>query len=171
MKKKIPTVLTILRALAAIPLFFTIPSYPLAALCLFSLAALSDAVDGRLARRWDAQTRLGAILDPYADKILYLSTLFYLRHAAPAIPWIFFVTAPIEVALALIRIYTISLWLSIHSIQANEFGKMKMWVQSSATMCMLLGLTLNDHDVVMLGAGMAVGAIFLSWKSLVSHLR
>ena len=46
-----------------------------AAFILFVIAALTDWVDGYLARRWNAMTRWGAILDPIADKILVTGTI------------------------------------------------------------------------------------------------
>lgn len=46
-----------------------------AAFVLFVVAALTDWVDGFLARRWNAMTRWGAILDPIADKILVTGTI------------------------------------------------------------------------------------------------
>jgi CDP-diacylglycerol--glycerol-3-phosphate 3-phosphatidyltransferase/cardiolipin synthase len=46
-----------------------------AALGVFVLAALSDAVDGYLARHWNQQSALGALLDPIADKLLLLASL------------------------------------------------------------------------------------------------
>ena len=56
------------------------------ALVLFFVAGVSDAVDGFLARRLDKITRLGAYLDPVADKIL-LATIYISLGAAGAIPW------------------------------------------------------------------------------------
>ncbi|HUF60500.1 MAG TPA: CDP-alcohol phosphatidyltransferase family protein [Verrucomicrobiales bacterium] len=46
-----------------------------AAVATFLVAALSDAVDGYIARRWSQQTRLGLILDPLADKGLMLAAI------------------------------------------------------------------------------------------------
>jgi CDP-diacylglycerol--glycerol-3-phosphate 3-phosphatidyltransferase len=45
------------------------------ALGLFIVGIVSDAIDGFLARMWNQQTELGALLDPIADKFLILSTL------------------------------------------------------------------------------------------------
>lgn len=45
---------------------------------LFCIAAISDALDGHLARRFNEQTFLGACLDPIADKLLVLSCFFTL---------------------------------------------------------------------------------------------
>jgi cardiolipin synthase len=47
--------------------------YRLIALLAFAVAAISDAVDGYLARRYNQHSELGRILDPLADKILLIS--------------------------------------------------------------------------------------------------
>jgi cardiolipin synthase (CMP-forming) len=46
-----------------------------AALAVFLIAAISDGVDGYLARHWNQRTALGAVLDPIADKLLMLAAL------------------------------------------------------------------------------------------------
>lgn len=50
---------------------------------LFSYAAISDFLDGFIARRYNMNTRLGSILDPLADKILVLSTICGLYQVIP----------------------------------------------------------------------------------------
>ena len=50
---------------------------------LFSYAAISDFVDGFIARKFNMTTRLGSILDPFADKILILSTICGLYQVIP----------------------------------------------------------------------------------------
>lgn len=45
---------------------------------LFIVAGLTDIVDGHLARRWNAETTFGRIMDPFADKILVIGALVFL---------------------------------------------------------------------------------------------
>ena len=75
--------LTILRILL-IPVFVSLLVYrkPGPALVVFALAALTDLLDGYVARRSGSQSRLGAFLDPTADKLLLMAsfvTLTYLK--------------------------------------------------------------------------------------------
>lgn len=70
----IPNLLTLLR-IAATPVLIMLLTYEMfaGALLLFVLAGISDGLDGYIAKRFHYQTRLGAILDPLADKLLLLS--------------------------------------------------------------------------------------------------
>jgi cardiolipin synthase len=58
------------------------------AFVIFALAGLSDALDGFLARRLDARTTLGAVLDPIADKALLISVYVTLGHAELLPVWL-----------------------------------------------------------------------------------
>ncbi len=76
----IPNILTVGRLLAApaFALVFVFLPRPLAdtvALVLFVLAALTDYVDGYLARRWNQITAFGRMLDPIADKAMVIMAL------------------------------------------------------------------------------------------------
>jgi CDP-diacylglycerol--glycerol-3-phosphate 3-phosphatidyltransferase len=58
------------------------------ALVLFVIAAISDYVDGKVARSMGTRSRLGQFLDPLADKILVLGTFIALAVMLPAlVPW------------------------------------------------------------------------------------
>jgi cardiolipin synthase (CMP-forming) len=72
----LPDALAVFRAFAGFPIVFALGSSGRAfALALFVIAALSDALDGWLARRTKTATEHGALLDPLADKALVLVTL------------------------------------------------------------------------------------------------
>src|SRR4051794_3921532 len=60
---------------------------PLAA-ALFCLAAATDWVDGRLARRWNVTSKLGSFLDTTADKLLVSGVLIALLEVERVSPWI-----------------------------------------------------------------------------------
>ncbi len=72
-----------------------------AALRLFFIAALTDTLDGTLARRWDAASRVGAFLDPIADKALLsgVYVAFAITRSAP--PWLAFVIFGRDIVLLL----------------------------------------------------------------------
>jgi cardiolipin synthase (CMP-forming) len=59
-----------------------------AAFWMFVVAGVSDAVDGFIAKRFDMRTRIGALLDPVADKTLLVSTYVTLGVAAQLPTWL-----------------------------------------------------------------------------------
>jgi len=70
----IPNLITILRLfLVPVIVYFLLTTQYGAAFGTFVFAGLSDGVDGYLARKLDARTRLGAVLDPIADKTLLVA--------------------------------------------------------------------------------------------------
>ncbi len=75
----------------------------LAALALFGVASASDSLDGYLARRQETVTRLGAFLDPLADKLLVGAALVVLVDARGFPLWAAVVIAAREVAVQVLR--------------------------------------------------------------------
>ncbi len=58
------------------------------ALGVGAVAALTDALDGHLARRWHLESRLGAMLDPLADKLLIVGSVLVLASLGRFPPWL-----------------------------------------------------------------------------------
>lgn len=80
MRWTIPNILTVMRLLAApgVALAFVVFERPAAdwvAIGLFILAALTDYIDGRLARAWGQESAFGRMLDPIADKAMVVIAL------------------------------------------------------------------------------------------------
>jgi cardiolipin synthase len=92
--------LTILR-IVLIPVFVLLLVYrrPGVALLVFSLAALTDMLDGYVARRRGSQSRLGAFLDPMADKLLLTASFVTLTQLKFLPPWITIVVISRDVIL------------------------------------------------------------------------
>jgi CDP-diacylglycerol--glycerol-3-phosphate 3-phosphatidyltransferase len=89
----IPNILTTLRLLAApgvavMFLYFHRPWADWLALVLFLGAALTDWFDGYLARLWKQESRIGAMLDPIADKAMVVIALLVLTGYSGMNPWL-----------------------------------------------------------------------------------
>ena len=85
----IPNAITLARMLLIAPVLLLILAdrYPLA-LLLFVVAALSDGLDGFLAKRYGWHSRLGALLDPAADKLLVAGMFITLTVVGLIPPWL-----------------------------------------------------------------------------------
>ena len=93
MTLNIPNILTILRLLSApgvavMFLYFTRPYADWLALILFVSAAATDWFDGFLARAWKQETKLGAMLDPIADKAMVVIALMVIVGYSSMSPWL-----------------------------------------------------------------------------------
>ena len=99
---KLPNIISLCR-IGMVPIFLVLLSKDrfTPALYVFALAAATDALDGAVARWFDIRTELGAILDPFADKLMLLSALVALtfEHALPV--WLLILTAIRDIVLVL----------------------------------------------------------------------
>lgn len=88
----LPNILTLSRILvvpALVAGFYL--DHPLAnwvTAALFTTAALTDYLDGYLARSWDQVTRLGRFLDPVADKVMVAAAIFMMVAHGPIAGWL-----------------------------------------------------------------------------------
>lgn len=91
---QLPNLITLAR-LVLVPAFVValIDGNYVLALALFAIAGVSDGLDGLIAKRFNYQTRLGAILDPAADKILLVSGYVMLAVLGHVPVWLVVVVA------------------------------------------------------------------------------
>jgi cardiolipin synthase len=87
--RQLPNVISTFRILLVAPVAVALAHHRLAlAIVLFGVAAVSDAADGFLAKRFGWQTSLGAILDPAADKLLLVTVFVTLAYVKLVPLWL-----------------------------------------------------------------------------------
>lgn len=142
MKLNLPNLLTISRVVIT-PLFLvtilteTLPHRFLIACIIFSIASITDAIDGHLARKNNQITNFGKFLDPIADKILTTAALLAFMSMGLCDIWIVILVLTREFAIASVRMIAAS---SGVVVPANVWGKVKTVSQMTFTiLIMLLG--------------------------------
>ncbi len=146
----LPNVLTVARILL-IPVFVVLfvtptPDRSLAAAAVFVIAALTDLLDGYLARRRGQVTKLGRLLDPIADKLLVLSALIVLVQVDRVSALVAILIIAREVAVTGIRAIAAGEGIII---SAEATGKYKMALQVIAIVLLILeGTVLSEYGNV-----------------------
>jgi CDP-diacylglycerol---glycerol-3-phosphate 3-phosphatidyltransferase len=144
---------------------------------VYSAAALTDLIDGWLARRMHVVSVLGKFLDPLADKLLVMAVLIYMIPMGRISTW--------AVALLLAREISVTGLRSIASsegvvIAASDDGKTKTALQMVGILCLILGypyhLTLGPVDLgyvdlVYVGRALVYISLVFSIVSALSYTR
>jgi CDP-diacylglycerol--glycerol-3-phosphate 3-phosphatidyltransferase len=171
----LPMVLTLSR-LAILPLFFVLMILPFSwasygALVMFVAAALTDFLDGFLARQLGQTSDLGAFLDPVADKLLTLSALIMLVFvqqlsmvgllAALFILWR-------EVGIMALRQAMAN---KGHPVDVTWIAKVKTAVQFLAITLLLLAFARVDETINIIGQVLLVMAALLTMHSFVGYVQ
>ena len=139
-------------------LFFyldVVPYHELIAAAVFAIAALTDALDGHIARKYNLVTNMGKFLDPIADKVL-VATAFIVLLTRPAVFTLYYgdlglMLAGIFVALILARELIIGGFRLVavekHAvIAADKLGKVKTTTQDIAIIVMLITMPFLWHE-------------------------
>ncbi len=135
----LPNLLTLARILL-IPVFIILfvnptPDQSLAAAIVFTVAAVTDMLDGYIARRTGQVTTLGKLLDPVADKLLVLSALILLMNVDRVSALVALLIIGREVAVTGIRAIAAGEGMII---PAETTGKYKMTLQVVAIILLIL---------------------------------
>ncbi len=179
----LPNILTMIRV-ALIPVFVGLFYWPtprsnLMAAFVFIIAALTDLLDGFLARKLKQTTKFGAFLDPVADKIMVCVALvliveYYSVHVSEFFPHInLLVSIPAMIIIAReITVSALREWMA-------ELGKRAMvavsWVGKWKTTIQLVSIAgliwRNDEVTIYCSLGMLLVATVLTIWSMVMYLK
>ncbi len=172
--KKVPNILCMIR-ICLIPfiLLFLLENPISAALSvtarvitsgiLFGIAMLTDAFDGRIARKYDAITNFGKFIDPIADKMLVISLLIAFTELGlcSCVPVIIVLAR--EFIVTGLRLGAVS---SGKVVAANIWGKIKTVIQSislAATYVIMLVVSITDSNITAISGAMSPVPNILVW--------
>ena len=110
-------------------------------LAIFLIAAITDLLDGYIARKYKKVTKLGILLDPIADKLLISSALISLVELGLAPAWMIVIIVGREFAVSGLR--TIASQQGV-TIAASPLGKGKTVTQVIAVALLILGYELGE---------------------------
>ena len=172
----IPNILTLLR-IVLIPVFVLLFYLPvewarLSCAFVFSIAAVTDWLDGYLARRWGQVSPLGAFLDPVADKLMVAVSLLLLVQSEPtpalAIPAAVIIGR--EITISALREWMAELGARA-MVAVSVIGKFKTAVQMVAILLLIFGKPLWGVPVYTVGFVLLYVAAILTLWSMALYLR
>jgi len=135
----LPNVLTLLRVLAVpvivVALLDETPNGDALAAGVFALAALTDGLDGYIARRRRDVTTFGKLMDPLADKVLIIAALVSLVSLGRLAAWVAMVIIARELAVTGLR--TVAAEQGV-VIAASWLGKVKTALQVAAVFALII---------------------------------
>ena len=173
----LPNTLTWLRILmipAIIILFYVLP-YPWAdpaACAAFALAGITDSLDGYYARKLGQTSRLGAFLDPVADKLIVAAALILIVSRDPR--W-FLVIASIVIIGREIAVSALREWMAEigarGKIKVSLLGKYKTIMQIVGLSFLLFRQSLFGIPIYKFGIILTAVAVVLTLWSMIAYLR
>ncbi len=166
----IPNSITIFRIIL-IPIFVVLmltnlPYGGVLGAAIFLFAALTDSLDGYLARKWKQTTKLGAILDPLADKLLITAALISLVELGKLPGWIAIVIIGREFAVTGLRVVKAE---EGKIIPASKMGKLKTISQVTAVMIIMLEHLIYPLGILHLGQWAMYIAVIITLVSGIEY--
>jgi len=178
MNLNIPNLLTWLRILL-IPVFVTafylsdstlsLHLKNLVATGVFVLAAVTDWLDGYLARKWNQTSAFGAFLDPVADKLMVAAALILLVKLGRADAVIAFIIIGREITISALREWMAKIGSS-KSVAVSMLGKIKTTFQMLAITLLLYHENWSGMDTQMVGSVLLYMAALLTLWSMGYYL-
>jgi CDP-diacylglycerol---glycerol-3-phosphate 3-phosphatidyltransferase len=144
---------------------------------VYSGAAITDLLDGYLARRMNVVSVLGKFLDPLADKLLVMAALIYMVPMGRIPEWAVVLLLAREISVTALRSIASSEGVTI---AAGEEGKTKTALQMVGILCLMLGypyhltlgpIDLGMVDLVYVGRALVYVSLVFSLVSAFSYTR
>lgn len=175
----IPNILTWLRILM-IPMFvalfylpegqMSVPVRDFYATLIFALAALTDWLDGYLARALNQTSAFGAFLDPVADKLMVAAALIVLVEFGRVGAVVALIIIGREIAISALREWMAGIG-SRQSVAVATVGKVKTVMQMVAILFLLYYQPLGPIDSRIVGAWLMYIAVFMTLLSMAYYLK
>lgn len=166
----LPNTITLLRIAVVPVLFFLLtapgPTGSLIIATLFILAALTDLLDGYIARKYQIVTVMGKLLDPIADKLIVNTAMILMIPIGRISAWIAAVIIARDFAVDGIRSMAAA---EGHVIAASPLGKRKTLCQIFALSALMIHYPLFGADAHVVGSFILYIALFLSVYSGVEY--
>ena len=147
------------------------------AVTVFLAAALTDLLDGYLARRWKQVTTVGTLLDPVADKLLISAALISLVEIRLLPGWMVILIIGREFAVSGLRSIAAA---EGYTIKAGELGKSKMMLQVAGVTLVMLSIRWPSlrgfalaamWAVVVIGLASAVDYFRKFWRKVATSIK
>jgi len=175
MTLNIPTILTVARILllpVILAVFYMEASWARPLCCaIFLVAAITDWLDGYLARRWNIESEFGAFLDPVADKLMVATVLILIVEDASSwwitLPAIIIISR--EITISALREWMASVG-SRAKVAVSYLGKLKTTLQITALAMLLYKVDLFGLPTYNIGVVALYIAAALTIWSMVDYL-
>jgi cardiolipin synthase (CMP-forming) len=152
MLRQLPNLICLARIVLAWPIIVTLRNGDYtASMWLFALAALSDGLDGYLAKRFGWTSRLGKLLDPAADKLLLVSVFVSATWLGLVPRWLTAAAVARDVLIALGAL-TFRLWFGPLRGRPTLVSKLNTAVQLLYLFCVMADAALGLPGSIVLGA-------------------
>jgi CDP-diacylglycerol--glycerol-3-phosphate 3-phosphatidyltransferase len=176
----LPLALTWLR-IVAIPLFVAVLYFPehwlsertanVVSMWIFIAAAVTDWLDGWLARRWNMTTAFGAFLDPVADKLMVAAALIVLAELGRVYGIVALIIIGREITVSALREWMAQIGQS-KSVAVNILGKVKTVTQLVAIPFLLYnGILFGLFHTNPVGQVLIWAAALVTLLSMVVYLK
>lgn len=158
--KYIPNILSFLRIFLIIPIIilYHTPGCHLWAVVVLAISCLSDMVDGKVARKFNAVSKFGKGLDGFADKLMQLAMILCLLSTYPQLTVLFAVLLVKEVAMGVLGLVYYKKTKDVHG--ARLYGKISTVLIDTTLIVLFLFKELPDWSVWIMIIACLVAAIF-----------